>query len=249
MAKAQNNLNLEGTINGMTFYTRNGKTYVRRKPLTNPNRYKTDRAYQRVRENNAEFTYSATMGKLIRYAVKPFTLEVSDNTLVPRLTKVLMGIRKYDKISRRGERKAENAFHTPDAQNMLRGFEFNLQTPLKCVLSKNLIFDIDNNALSIPKLKCSTELTFPLGATHFDMQLGLAQIDIENNLSQFTYSNIFVGNPSMAITDVNLVLKDIPDMKGIKIYLFKIEFYQEINEEKYKLYEGNFNSCQIIGIM
>lgn len=55
MAQNKSFIKFEGTLDGLTFYQKDGKNFVKTKTQVNKNRLMNDPAYQRTRENMQEF--------------------------------------------------------------------------------------------------------------------------------------------------------------------------------------------------
>lgn len=60
MAKADGILNIESTVDNLTFFKKDGKSFVRRKWGVSKQRIETDPNFVRTRENMNEFKQSAT---------------------------------------------------------------------------------------------------------------------------------------------------------------------------------------------
>lgn len=69
MAKASGIIKIEGTVEDLTFYKKDGKNFVRKKSSISKERIANDPNYVRTRENNVEFSHSGSSGKLLRLAV------------------------------------------------------------------------------------------------------------------------------------------------------------------------------------
>ena len=105
MARLKSLLKIEGTLDGMTFYKKDGKYWVKTKGGIESGRLKSDPAFARTRENNAEFTEVAKANKFFRTAWATQRADVKDNSVTYRLTSELFKAIKQDLISARGERK------------------------------------------------------------------------------------------------------------------------------------------------
>ena len=62
MAKVNGLLKIEGTVEDLTFYKKDGKNYVRRKGGVSKERILTDPNFVRTRENGAEFSHLCGRG-------------------------------------------------------------------------------------------------------------------------------------------------------------------------------------------
>jgi hypothetical protein len=86
-------------------------------------RLKTDPAFKRTRENMAEFSHAANVGKLIRHAFKPWMGNWANPDLAGNLVKILLQIIQSDNANPRGRRSILN----PDLK-LLEGFDFGQRT-------------------------------------------------------------------------------------------------------------------------
>jgi hypothetical protein len=87
MAKQKGIIKLKGTIGGITFYkSQEGGYLAREKGGVDANRIANDPAFQRTRENGAEFGRAGKAGKLLRTALRALLLNSTDSRMVGRLT-------------------------------------------------------------------------------------------------------------------------------------------------------------------
>lgn len=121
MAKQKGIIKLKGTISDITFYKTQDGHLAREKGGVDGQRIKNDPAFQRTRENGAEFGRAGKAGKLLRNAFRALYLNSADSRMVSRLTQAMMRVVKADAVSDRGQR------HILDAETeLLSGFEFNI---------------------------------------------------------------------------------------------------------------------------
>ena len=69
MAKSSGVLKIEGTIEDLTFYKKDGKFLVRKKGGISKERIENEPNFVRTRENGSEFGHSGKSGKLLRLAL------------------------------------------------------------------------------------------------------------------------------------------------------------------------------------
>ncbi|WP_052705271.1 hypothetical protein [Flavobacterium sp. 316] len=135
MAKANGLLKIEGTIDDLTFYKKDGKNFVRRKGGISRERILNDPSFVRTRENGAEFAHSANAGKLLRLALGALVFKAKDSRLASRMLQTMSKIKNLDTTSLRGQRKVQVGITTTEGKQTLRGFDFNLNAPLKkCIV-------------------------------------------------------------------------------------------------------------------
>jgi len=86
MAKQKGIIKLKGTIGDITFYKSKDGYIAREKGGIDARRIATDPAFQRTRENGAEFGRAGKAGKTLRTALRPLLIYSSDSKMVSRLT-------------------------------------------------------------------------------------------------------------------------------------------------------------------
>ncbi|RYE50360.1 MAG: hypothetical protein EOP48_19905, partial [Sphingobacteriales bacterium] len=90
MAKLKGIIKLKGTIGDMTFYKTRDGYVVREKTTVDANRIANDLAYQRTRENGAEFGRAGKAGRCLRTAFKSLLANTSDPKMANRLTREMV---------------------------------------------------------------------------------------------------------------------------------------------------------------
>ena len=134
MAKQIGIIKLKGTIGDLSFYKTKDGHLAREKGGVDAERIKNDPAFERTRENGAEFGSAAKSGKLVRDAFRTLMMRSSDGRVTARLTKLMSDIRALDTTSARGERNVAVAIVDPAAKDLLKGFNFNNRAILGAVL-------------------------------------------------------------------------------------------------------------------
>ena len=179
MARQAGILKLTGRIDNLSFYESEGEFFVRLKGGPTGKRVKKAACFERTRENNAEFGRCSQAGKLLRKSIRPY-LGAGDTRMYRRLTKVMTEIKNYDGISRRGERTIGKGLERPEAQALLKDFDFNRHAGLKQYLTAAVRVDKQNRI----KLKCKrndAQLIFPQGANTAVLQGAMLCIDFDAN--------------------------------------------------------------------
>ena len=104
MARQNGLFKIKGTLDNVTFYKSVDGDLARMKTIVDKDRIANDPAFQRTRENGAEFGSSAKAGKLTRDSLRPIALNATDNRVVSRMTKLMSQIKNLDTTSARGSR-------------------------------------------------------------------------------------------------------------------------------------------------
>src|SRR5687767_12450782 len=101
---------LKGSIGNVTFVRTKGGVY-RAQPKTSVNKERilSDRAFERTRENNAEFGRACKAAALLRLACTFQLKNQKTAGLTPRLMSEMMKVVKLDLVNVRGMRKVLDA--------------------------------------------------------------------------------------------------------------------------------------------
>src|SRR6187549_4302321 len=129
MAKQKGIIKLEGTIGDITFFKSKDGYLARERGGIPADRIANDPAFQRTRENGAEFGRAGKAGKYLRTALRSLLQNVSDSRMIARLTKEMMRVIKADETNPRGYRNVIDG-----EAEFLKGFEFNVNSKLGTTL-------------------------------------------------------------------------------------------------------------------
>lgn len=266
MAVNNSIIKLEGTLDNMTFYQKDGKNLVKKKTSVSKSRIMTDSAYRRTRENMREFGGAARVGKAFRTAFSGIVKTMSDTYMGSRINGLMKRINSYG-TGIRGERDFEIVTYG----ELLRGFEFNKTAPLSAqffAASARPTINASRDEVTwiIPDFNTDSFIRKPEGATHFKLVLAAGYV------SDFTYSNAQAGYEpvdedlnglggvsysadipltGMVGVDTTLIV-DLSSVGTISptVALFVgigIIFYQEINGDMYELAQGNAMKLDAVG--
>ena len=266
MAINKSFVKLEGTLDGLTFYQKDGVNVVKTKSSVSKKRIMTDSAYRRTRENMREFGGAARAGKAFREAFGGIVKTMGDTYMGSRMN----GIMK--RINRNGAGfRGQRDFEVVNYGEMLLGFEFDKAVPLNSQFFAPSDLPEINPARNevkwtVPDFNTDSFITIPQGATHFKLVLAAGFV------SDYAYSGLEEGYEPVS-AEVNgrggvSFSADIPlagmvgsdttlivDLSGYAIIpatsaLFGakgIIFYQEINGDRYELAQGNAMKVAVVG--
>lgn len=248
MAKQKGIIKLKGTMGDITFFKTRDGYMARERGGVDASRIANDPAYQRTRENGAEFGRAGKAGRLLRSAIRPLLLNSADGRMVSRLTKELMKVIKADATSDRGLRNVIDG-----ETRLLQGFEFNERGKLGTTFYAPFVASIDRVAgeltIDIATFVPANMISPPGGTTHFKIISAGAEIDFENETYVVFNSETAVlslnSAPSAAINQVNTVTANSTHPLFL---VFGIEFYQEVNGQMYSLRNGAFNPLAIVSV-
>lgn len=120
MARQRSIIKLDGTIGGITFYKSKDGYLAREKDGIPAERIANDPAFQRTRENGAEFGRAGKAGKVLRNSIRQLLQNVNDSRMVSRLTKEMVKVIQIDATNPKGQRNVIDG-----EAELLIGFDFN----------------------------------------------------------------------------------------------------------------------------
>lgn len=248
MARQKGIIKLRGTIGDITFYKTQDGHLAREKGGIDANRIKNDPAFQRTRENGAEFGRAGKAGKVLRTAFRSLSLNASDSRMASRLTQQMMQVIKADAVSNRGLRNVLDG-----ETELLKGFDFNAQGKLGNTLYAPFSSSIDRNAgsidLEIPAFSPLTMLAAPEGTTHFKIVSAGAEIDFEAETYVIGTSATEILPWTVADTEVISHSNAVTAASTKPLFLVVgVEFYQEVNGAMYPLKNGSYNPLAIVNV-
>ena len=159
MAQQKGIIPLKGTIGNITFYKSSDGYLAREKGGVDANRIQTDPAFQRTRENGAEFGRAGKATKLLRNAIRGLTQNAADGKMSSRLTKAMLKVIQADATNARGLRNVIDG-----EVELLTGFEFNINSKLSTTLYAAFTATIDDPAFRADFAKTGLDLAPLAGA-------------------------------------------------------------------------------------
>lgn len=242
MAKQKGIIKLEGTLGDITFVKTQDGYLAKERTSVNAKRIASDPAFQRTRENNAEFGRAGQAGKVLRQAIRSLLQSAQDNRMVSRLTATMLRVVQADATSTRGQRTILDG-----ETELLEGFDFNLNAPFGSTFFADHTVSINRVtgalSVSIPPFVPNQMVAAPSGTTHFKIISGGSAIDFENSsfVTDLQESNVLPWNA--AATVLQTLSPSVPAASTHPIFLLTgIVFYQEVNGSHYPLKNGAYNS-------
>jgi len=248
MAKQKGIIKLEGTIGGVTFYKSQDGYLAKEKGGVPADRIANDPAFQRTRENGAEFGAAGKAGKVLRNALRALLQNASDSRMVSRLTTELVKVIQEDATNPRGERNVIDG-----EAELLGGFEFNKNGKLGTTLYAPFTAAIDRVAgtltANLPAFIPLNMIAAPSGTTHYRIISAGAEVDFENEVFVVDAKDSGIlpwdANATAIINLVNAVTANSAHPLFLAL---GIEFYQEVNGVKYPLKNGAFNALALVKV-
>ncbi|WP_338378895.1 hypothetical protein [uncultured Flavobacterium sp.] len=245
MARQKGIIKLKGTIGDITFYKTQDGHLAREKGGIEASRIASDPAFQRTRENGAEFGRAGKAGKLLRTALRPLLLNSADGRMVSRLTQRMVKVIQADLISERGLRNVIDG-----EAELLFGFEFNIRGKLGTSLFAPYVATIDRVAgeikVDLVSFIPANMIAAPSGTTHFKIISGGAEVDFETETFVVSSSESAIlpwdSTPTAPINQINAVT---PASTKPLFLAVGVEFYQQINGQMYPLKNGAYNPLSL----
>ena len=248
MARQKGIIKLKGTIGDITFYKTKDGHLAREKGGIDASRIKSDPAFQRTRENGAEFGRAGKAGKILRTALRSLLLNSADSKMVSRLTQSMVKVIQADMVSIRGLRNVIDG-----EAELLSGFEFNIRGKLGTSLFAPFVGAIDrvtgSITVDIASFVPGNMIAAPSGTTHYKVISAGAEIDFEAETFVEAHSETAIlpwdAVPTVAISQTNMVTP--ASVKPLFLAL-GLEFYQEVNGQMYALKNGAYNPLALVQV-
>jgi len=266
MAKNNSFIRLEGTLDGLTFFRKNGANFVKTKSRVSRNRIMNAPEYQRTRENMQEFAGANKGGKTFRDSFASIVRLVSDSNLSSRVAGIMRRMMNTG-VGLRGQR----TLNLVDNTEPFIGFNFNINKPFDSQFNApsagpEINANRDTVTWTLPDFNADTYVRSPEGATHFKVALAAGYVsnyeweptlktyepveDTPNGVGSVMYSDKIavsgmVGNPTVLTVDLT-AYAPIPVTTALYTAT-AIVFYQEVNGELYELAQGHCMKIASIG--
>lgn len=248
MARQKGIIKLKGTMGDITFYRTADGYMAREKGGISAERMRTDPAFQRTRENMAEFGRAGKAGKVLRNSVQSLLRTVGDRLMVSRLTKEMLKVIQLDAINPRGQRNVIDG-----EAELLQGFDFNTQGKLHTSFVAPFVSTLDRTLgtahIDIEPFVPADSVIAPAGSTHYKLVSAGTDINFEAETftSNRTESTILpIDNLLTAPIELHNTL---PAASTNPLFLiFGINFYQEVNGTFYELKNGTYNALQLVQV-
>jgi hypothetical protein len=240
---------MSGTIDGITYFQKDGKTFARRKRVTNKSKFHSDPNYIRVRENAQEFKTTSLVAKQIWDSLRVATQYSKDSKSHTRFRSKLNVLKNMDYTSPRGERTPILALSEDLGKTVLKDFDFNAKAPLSSILFAPHKFNELSGQVKIADFNPKIHLAPQVGATHVSFKSFLLDINFDTNASEIISSNEVMIELSSSVSDVILDFTSTTGAGGIKLYILQINFHQKMNDQIYPLNNRAHNTSRIISVL
>ena len=245
MAKQTGILPIEGTIGNLTFYKSQDGYMVKTKSGVTKDRIQSDDAFERTRENNAEFGRSGKGAKLLRKALRNIISKAKDRRMVSRLTARMLKVVQADEVNDRGMRNVIDG-----EAALLEGFDFNNNAKLSATIYTPYLVEYDTitgkATVTIASFIPKVSVAAPAGVTHFRLFAGIASISFEKEtFEENDASSDYLVYDNNSTDEISLPLAITAGSTDPVFIVFGIEFLQSVNKKMYSLNNGAFNACLV----
>jgi hypothetical protein len=248
MAQQKGIIPLKGTIGNITFYKSKEGYLAREKGGISAERIASDPAFQRTRENGAEFGRAGIAGKLLRTALRALLQNASDSKMVSRLTREMIKVIQADATNPRGLRNVIDG-----EAELLKDFDFNVNGKLGTTLYAPFTPSINRVTgelqVNIPAFVPVNMIKAPAGTTHFRINSAGVEVDFEQK--QYTVdANSSAQLPwDTILTAVITLGNNVTANSAHPLFLaLGIEFFQQVNGSMYPLKNGAFNPLALVNV-
>lgn len=246
MARQKGIIKLKGTIGDITFYKTKDGHLAREKGGIEASRIASDPAFQRTRENGAEFGRAGKAGKTLRTAFRTLLLNSADNRMVSRLTQSMIKVIQADLVNERGLRNVIDG-----EAELLAGFEFNIGGKLGTSLFAPFVGTIDRVtgeiSVDLASFVPANMIATPGGTTHFKIISAGAAINFEAETFVVASSETAIipwdSTPTAVIQQLNAV---DPNSVSPLFLALGVEYFQEVNGRMYPLKNGAYNPLALV---
>ena len=248
MAKQTGIIKLKGTIGDITFYKSQDGHLAREKGGISAERMANDPAFQRTRENGAEFGTAGKAGKLLRTSLRALLINASDSRMVSRLTQQMVKVVQADATNERGKRNVIDG-----EAELLEGFDFNKNGKLGRTIYAPYTSAIDRVTgkltVDIPSFIGLNMISAPGGSTHYKIISAGVEIDFENETYVVDTNETTILPWDVTPTALISLENTVPANSTHPLFLaLGIEFYQEVNGTQYPLKNGAFNALALVKV-
>ncbi len=248
MAKQKGIVKLEGTIGDITFLKTQDGYLAKEKSSIPAARIANDPAFQRTRENGAEFGRAGKSGKFLRNAFRTALQNTKDRRMTSRLTREMMRVLQADTVNVRGMRNV-----TEGELLFLLDFDFNINSKLSTTIYAPFTSSINRSSgdlsINIPAFTPGNSIAAPAGATHFKVKTAAASINFQTgDYSSDMKESAILPWDQQATGAISLVNNVAAGSTDPLFLLLGVEFSQEVNGTYYPLKNGAFNAMAVVGV-
>lgn len=248
MPKQKGIIKIKGTIGDLSFYTTKHGDVVRTKWGPDKERRKNDPAFAKAEKNSSEFGNCSASGKVFRDAFRELINGYTDSDLNTRVNSLMAAVKNLDLKSGHGTRNVAMGLLNPRANEVLMGFNFNVNAPLCSILKVPIRVDKDTGSIKISGLAEKGAIKFPKGATQVCFCAGCARIEFNEKKSELEVSEVKILSKNSAQKSITVKPKNAPKVEGMDFYILRIGFVQELGGKQYPLADSKCKVAAVVGV-
>lgn len=249
MAKQKGIITLKGTLDGMNFYTLNGKPVVRKAGGGFDGKaIKTQPNMQRVRENSSEFGHCSQANRVFRNALLSLTDGTPFSNFHRHLMPLFTQLKDLDGTSTRGNRKVSLGIDTLEGKQLLQQFVFTPECGFSNVLPFDFDIDAETHSLQVQKLRLSNT-TPPKRATHISLRYGVLYVDFDRFETE-----LYQATPQLLPINTDETHFDlIPETHYSSslphcVYVLGVRYFQQQQNDLYLLKSRESVGLRVLGV-
>lgn len=248
MAKQIGAIRLRGTIGGINYYSTKIHGDLAREAGGgyNSNDIKNKDSMLRTRENGMEFGHCSKVKRNFRLALAPFLCVRKDGSLHARLMTLFTKLKTLDRMNIRGQRKVGRGLETPLGRREMRSFVFTPACNVMDILAASVSFDFGTRSCSVTNFDVRS-VSFPTGATHMALTLGLLSFDFDTLAYKLKTSTPLYIDGTFNATSFELNVED-PEVPGTAMAVLGMKFYQEVEDTYYLFKSANAVGVELLGV-
>jgi hypothetical protein len=209
-------------------------------------RIKNDSAFERTRENAAEFARAGKAAKLLRTIFRDVTINAKDRITQARLVKVMSRIIAADPVNERGARTVNNG-----DMLQLQGFNYNVKAGIADSLFVRCPVNFNRASgevtVTIPAFVPRNMVQQAKGTTHFRIVAAATAVNFDTEQYEYAMQGTaelpYDSDPTQAIT---LTMALPANSTDTVVAVLGIEYYQRVNSRSYALKSGDHNATSIV---
>lgn len=211
-------------------------------------RFNTDPAFERTRENVAEFKNAGKAVKIMKATFRDVLIVAGDKKITTRLHSHAFRVLTTDPASDRGQRNVAKG-----DLDIFKGFNFNSRNGLGETLFVRETIQIDRASgkvtVSFPQFVPRVRILASPEVTHFQIVAVAAAIDFETGKYEYAVQETASLNWDKNTTSpISLELQLPADSKWPIMIALGINFEQVVNSKMYQLNSGSYNAAAIVEV-
>lgn len=243
MARQKGIIPLEGTLGGINFYNRLGKSVAR--AAGGGFNSKSSKKNPIIADWNSEMGAASTANARFRQVFRSFVTGYKDGTWPARIQSLFMKIKDLDTVSVRGQRTVAKGMAHPYAKRLLKDFNFTLKRAV--LLNGQLDFDWATYTLTVSQFDIR-DAGIPKGADLMGLQLMSVRFDFDTFDFVKEESAFLELYPDFGDTEIILQTDALPDGTGVRLVFLRVAYYQKVNGVNYLLPGDGRFGLEILGV-